>query len=1055
MKLLIAMLLAVMPFFVSAQQLYGAGVSYVNGVPSYTPNFSQKASELCVSLNRKMLYLFNRDSSEWKPIGGITVTFGAPIGAPEVNGGTRTAINMQNGLIYWWTGTAWREIISYSVELANVYSVAVAELYANQVRAELADSTATLRNYADSLHLADNDRDSTNELQNLVLLGTVLNITDGNAVDFASLLSNYLLETDTTALLAAYVTTAGFGLLKSGKTQRVDSSKVATRYYVGTNPTSIAANAIVRSNGSNLVAANMTDNASRIVMGLPMQLKEYSLVGLPTGVTKDMYWVTGAGPAWYQGARVAYALESSASTFPPTRLLFIDGNGQAGTNSTLSFSSSTNTLTASDRIIFSGNFSGSFTQGSIYRSSSFGLVFGGVAGGTNDLSFTDRTGALALNITATGNVTGTGHATFSTGLGSDAVRIGGTFNTKTIYGSSTYGIVVAGGAGGTADVLITDRSGNLDNGIFVKSTGIQLGNGGGLFMFRSAGSYNIFLGTSPVNNGYKLDVSSTTAIGLPRGNVGNQPAIVANTTPLRFFTDTAAIGYGNGGVYNFVATRPYVRTLVNNAANIGNSNLTLTGNRTLIGGAFDLRLQTDITVGDSLKVATLPDHTAPDSVVTTKGGWLGKKSFLMAGAHSYANGHNGFFDEGWYRGLQSSNSTKYNVFYQDTTGQTNIRSYYGNKLTEIIIDDVSTNPTAYLNTMIGVYGMGVQSKPDFVRFFLDGGSNIRGNSTVLRVDSTGTLSLSRYAALSKTAAALSKTLSTLAGFATIDGSLLNVPIADIQDGNGLISALPLASVTIDAQNNALGIIGLNSLYFETEDGDGIIDLTNDIGTIATATDLIVQVADGDARIVISDDPAIRMEVTGDEGAHPLIWDTQKFLLGYRSPTQLDTIFRVDIDGTVKAPAYGTGGKQNAASPYVAAYSTTGNLTEYRIRRDTFVKDTLFSVGSLLSTCQELYITAEASVLAGDFVTVYLPAPSTTYANKRVAVYVIDASSSYGVVIDGTTNGLYYSTNTSSTAPAAATNIVTDSSPWTAKGATYEFTCTRNPDESWKWKLNQH
>lgn len=305
--LFFAILLAVMPFFASAQQLYGAGVGYVNGVPTFTPNISQKASELCVSLNRKMLYLWNRDSSEWKPIGGITVSYGAPIAAPETLGGTRTSINMQNGLIYWWNGTAWKEIISYSVELANVYSVAVAELYANQVRAELADSMVVAREYADSLHLADNDRDSTNELQNLVLLGTVLNITDGNAVDFASLFASYLLKSDTATL-------------------------VATRYYTKTNPTTISANAVVKSNGYNLVAGNITENGSRVVMGLPTQLKEYSLAGLPTGTTKDMYWITGAGPAWYQGARVAYALESSASTFTSGSLIFAGSTGQATQN---------------------------------------------------------------------------------------------------------------------------------------------------------------------------------------------------------------------------------------------------------------------------------------------------------------------------------------------------------------------------------------------------------------------------------------------------------------------------------------------------------------------------------------------------------------------------------------------------------------------------------------------------------------------------------------------------------------------------------------------------
>jgi len=145
-------------------QIYGTGVGYVTGTPTHTPNIAQKGSEICISINNKIGYIWNRDSLEWKPFAAMTVTFGAPTAAPGI-GETRTAINMQTGLLYWWNGTAWKELIAYSVELASAYASAVAELYANQVRDELADSMVVAREYADSLHLADNDRDSTNELQ--------------------------------------------------------------------------------------------------------------------------------------------------------------------------------------------------------------------------------------------------------------------------------------------------------------------------------------------------------------------------------------------------------------------------------------------------------------------------------------------------------------------------------------------------------------------------------------------------------------------------------------------------------------------------------------------------------------------------------------------------------------------------------------------------------------------------------------------------------------------------------------------------------------------------
>jgi len=68
---------------------------------------------------------------------------------------------------------------------------------------------AKILNHNTEIASSDEDRDSTNELQNLVLISTVLNITDGNAVDFAGLFANYLLKADTAAMLDPYIQGAG------------------------------------------------------------------------------------------------------------------------------------------------------------------------------------------------------------------------------------------------------------------------------------------------------------------------------------------------------------------------------------------------------------------------------------------------------------------------------------------------------------------------------------------------------------------------------------------------------------------------------------------------------------------------------------------------------------------------------------------------------------------------------------------------------------------------------------------------------------------------------
>jgi len=138
--------------------------------------------------------------------------------------------------------------------------------------------------------------------------------TSTGEVDFATIdLSDYLPIADTAAMLDPYIQGAG------------------------------TTNNLVKFTGSRVIGnAAITENGSRVVMGLPAQLKEYSLVGLPTGVTKDMYWVTGAGPAWYQGARLAYSLESSASVFTAGSLIFANTNGQANQDNTNLFWDDTN-----------------------------------------------------------------------------------------------------------------------------------------------------------------------------------------------------------------------------------------------------------------------------------------------------------------------------------------------------------------------------------------------------------------------------------------------------------------------------------------------------------------------------------------------------------------------------------------------------------------------------------------------------------------------------------------------------------------------------------------
>jgi len=104
--------------------------------------------------------------------------------------------------------------------------------------------------------------------------------------DTSAMLVKYIERGDTTGMMSAYIRSAGWGLLKTSHTLTVDSSKVASRYYVSTSPTTIANNYIATSNGSNLVARNLFDNNTYvgILNSKPFQLGQWTTAGRPSGV---------------------------------------------------------------------------------------------------------------------------------------------------------------------------------------------------------------------------------------------------------------------------------------------------------------------------------------------------------------------------------------------------------------------------------------------------------------------------------------------------------------------------------------------------------------------------------------------------------------------------------------------------------------------------------------------------------------------------------------------------------------------------------------------------
>lgn len=136
--------------------------------------------------------------------------------------------------------------------------------------------------------------------------------------------------------------TAGYGLIKTAETWRADTTSpngLATRKYTLLNPTSILADRLVRSNGSNLVAGNLSDNGTRLQALLPWQFQSWTTAGRPTGVNN--YWGYNSTTDWLEGYLTSAGawispLQSSLTGGKGTAksVVFLDANGRAAQNAT-------------------------------------------------------------------------------------------------------------------------------------------------------------------------------------------------------------------------------------------------------------------------------------------------------------------------------------------------------------------------------------------------------------------------------------------------------------------------------------------------------------------------------------------------------------------------------------------------------------------------------------------------------------------------------------------------------------------------------------------------
>jgi hypothetical protein len=167
------------------------------------------------------------------------------------------------------------------------------------------------------------------------------------------------------------------------------------------------------------------------------------------------------------------------------------------------------------------------------------------------------------------------------------------------------------------------------------------------------------------------------------------------------------------------------------------------------------------------------------------------------------------------------------------------------------------------------------------------------------------------------------------------------------------------------------------------------------------------------------------------------------------------ILTVTDNKTIQSHGYGTQTKEAAdlskTVGNIAAFATDGTVLDYRITRDTSVSNADFTVTStLLSSCQELFISAEVTSSATDTVNIILPTPSSTYKNNKVYVFGDDDSSTWWVATkSANATGLYYSNGG---VKPTATNYAAVTATTGVSGVTYCWICTRRNSGTWNWVL---
>ena len=413
---------------------------------------------------------------------------------------------------------------------------------------------------------------------------------------------------------------------------------------IANNVTSIAANYIATSNGSNLVARNLFDNNTYVgvLNSKPWQFGQWTTAGRPSGVNLQVgaNTTTNFIEGYFTSQWENFITSIGASS------------GQVG------YFTSAGKITGSNNLFWDntnirlgiGNAAPSYLLDAFKASANENVIFR-IGTSSNGNLATARFRAQA----SSNNNDFVEFLKFSSGISykiiaaSDGAIYNGTTGNIAILNESATGTIKFG-AGGTSTAHMT-----------------------------VAANGNLLLGTTTDVTGYKLNISSTGAISIPRGTVAQRPTIASSTTPFRYNTDSTALEYGESvGIWRQIATRAYARSLVSAlpTTNIYTANGTLTGHRTVTSGGFDLTMTGKVKIGSDSSFIHDPsvDTTYIKGTLNTpymysgSAGLYSRTGGVVSLKTTYADNQASYFQAssksryGWLGGLYLSNNqgTGYN-----------------------------------------------------------------------------------------------------------------------------------------------------------------------------------------------------------------------------------------------------------------------------------------------------------------------------------------------------------------------------------------------------------